>query len=1443
LFLHEQNQPLAFTQPIILLCNRQGENFSSGKTAIASSIAQVSVDEEDYDVIIWIQDPEFTMENVEIFYQHMIKKLKKLHHLTYQFPDINQIRARSSHHYENILLDLLAFKKGSKHLLVIDNLVDFSVLPALKVLGIPTLVTSRGKPNAFDGIVIEVSRFDERGVDVLTARPQRFSPPEGSLSSAYLLGAIQREMVGHSPGKSISNRDSLSEPTLPLLLHAHLCCCISPQAARMYSTLRCLPVNIFVPSVLISFLWKPWLSDGQEQVVLDELINYSLLHASGTLQSVMLSSSSRSVLEVFCLPYHLSHKNEFHSELPALVEVSAQLFAAFSSINSFLSMSLDQHTDCIIPLFDFLGWKPHDLIQLYNPFLRTLLEETFDLLLAEKFLKSLFEAFDGIQLNPQLSEIGSLDSRDRMLSWIAEWTHRFVDRIYTPTTDIKSLDHLQGNCSMLNFHATLCELCHRGDEAIAMRKGVVECQRSFSGNIKLPLGIALLSLGRSIFVAHSSGSGTVYGRGERSVGGVLESVARMTVKSLAQSDPTTSLGDCSLVFLVEVLELIGAKQDELVSILETVLKLRNKFHETLLHPRISAIYCRLSQIQFRERMWNEALQSLNKSIRINRTLFGESHYFAADLIDMLADYHDTLAHLKVSVTQERSLSPSRNLSRNSFASFPSFGHSKIPHSNGKESRDSQDRSSPPKKKIGHGPSSSLDDVALLIALAEKITKKKDYSKSRKYLVKALQLISEIMSQSQSSQQIDDPTLPLVFKWSAYHKIGELNELEGEPVRAMKFYQRSFKGFLELSVLDSEQELQHLEEAMVVVFHLSTLVELVKGFHEAFPLYFELLMILSDLFPPHTRSSRSPDLPVAITEHLRTVILQHQAEIPHLLSRLAATTYQNPNNLFDLSTLRLDASGEVFLDRFLKLSQGVCQVPHAARTSVELGEEKGWRAPGGEEESELSLLKRKTEEREEDDSLDDLPQRPFAQSATLREFIPPPPKPPARSKTKRQSQRGSPLLLTSLSDKTQEISLNSTLGFPLDKPEADPMMTWDMSQSMSPLNSRSGQPSPPIGSSPLDTLPSLDTQWDVSSSPSHPSSVSSPALRRPVSVNSRRRGPRAIHILPEDVPDISAIPTNNTLAEKDEDFHLSFPATEEKKQSSPTPERETSLPPPGSDTPSDTNSERLQELEPLRQQTSETSVFESFRGLERKSPEAVEMPAKALHSNTSTKIETSPEAAPAFETETGTELPRQPRLSRQVSIKEIQEECTKFINFFVFGSLRRHHDNHALLSMPNRDETFSYLGTTTTVHSFYLYINCLTGLPIVTEEPIETCKSTSTTIVGEVYSVTPSIVERAGALFPDSTLVNVDLKSFGGTLEENVAVMYLAIEPSLIDWMNVPRGNYSQFLSTRGGLQAFLTETAKKNRRKSIHTADLEKLTETFNAHKNPKERKKFKIWD
>jgi gamma-glutamylcyclotransferase (GGCT)/AIG2-like uncharacterized protein YtfP len=208
------------------------------------------------------------------------------------------------------------------------------------------------------------------------------------------------------------------------------------------------------------------------------------------------------------------------------------------------------------------------------------------------------------------------------------------------------------------------------------------------------------------------------------------------------------------------------------------------------------------------------------------------------------------------------------------------------------------------------------------------------------------------------------------------------------------------------------------------------------------------------------------------------------------------------------------------------------------------------------------------------------------------------------------------------------------------------------------------------------------------------------------------------------------------------------------------------------------------------------------------------------------------------------IPRQPRLSRQVSIKEIQEECTKFVNFFVFGSLRRHQENHPLLSMPNRDESFSYIGTTTTVSELFLYINGATGLPIVTEEAISGVKSSSTTIVGEVYSVTPSIVERAAALFPDSALVNIDLMAFSkSNQEDNAAVMYLAMDPSLGEWINIPRGNYSQFLTARGGLGAFLIESSKINRRKSIQTADLTKLTDAFNEKKDTKERRKFKIWD
>jgi tetratricopeptide (TPR) repeat protein/gamma-glutamylcyclotransferase (GGCT)/AIG2-like uncharacterized protein YtfP len=1324
---------------MILLCNPLGENYSTGKTVIASSLVARCLKDGAYNHIIWIQDPAISSSNVELFYQYLIKRLKNLHSLTFHFPDSHQIRAQSSHHYENLLLDLLAMNKDIRCLLVVDNLTDFSILSAIRTLGISTLLTSRLRPTPlFDGTVVEVSRFDEAGLDILTPKPQRFSPPEGSLFSAYLLGANRREPNPHSPVKTLSTVEPLYEPTLPLLLHTHLHCCLSPLAARLFSTLRYLPANIFAPAQLVFFVWSSWLRDGlKPEAVLKELADLSLLQTTPSGGSLSITTDSRAVLEAFCLPDHLSQKNDRHAELPPLAEVTQRLSTALCTISGYLSVGLEDHPSCVIPLFDYLGWSSSDLIRWYSPLMETLLSGVpTGLSQADRFLRSLFEAFDDIHLQHHLSEIGSLGSRERVLFCIVGWSRSLVERIDLLSSGLVGADLRCDRRAVLMFHATVCELCHLGDEAVATRKRVFEYQRSLSPKLTLSLGVSLLSLGRAIFAAHSSGTGGLYGRGEETVDAVLESVARMAVKSLAQIDTNSSLGDCSLVFLVDVLELIGVGQGEAMGILETVLKLRNKLHETLLHPRISAIYCRLSQIQFREQLWDDALQSLHKAIRINRTIFGDAHHFVSDLKERLSDYHAALG--QQNAVQEL---------------FDSSNYSRSPLNLRHLKSLSPRKSSPSRKRVAEGGegSASLDDIALLIALADKIAKKGDLHKARKYLVKALRLISEMMSVSEEPFEPTDPTLPLVFKWSTYHKLGDLNEREGEPIRAIKFYQRAYKGFLELGVLDAERRLQHLAEAVTVGFNLASLTESVKGFSDAFPLYLELLMVLADLYLSQTRLGRSPESHLHIIEHLRSALLRHQQELSNLLNQIPKTLYQSPHNLFELSSLttHLNKSGQELLKRFLSLSEEICQLilppplspPHHPSASSPMLQEALISETNEMNTPTLELPGRFSDE----DSLEDIP----PPALPPRVSVPLPPKPPIRSAKRIEA-----------SPSAESFEPIST---PLPLREASPVLS---------------------------------------------------PVRSPLPVSHRRRGRRAIHFLPNDVETVELLlPIDQGVTQEDDSNHASASVIQD---STPTP---LSL---GVKVPDDIITERESPLpspDPLRGSPLHLDA----------APQSVEEQLSDPFESPSPKVEAAP---------------RQPRLSRQVSIKEIQEECTKFVNFFVFGSLRRHQENHPLLSMPNRDESFSYVGTTATVSKLFLYINGATGLPIVTEEAISGVKSTTTTIVGEVYSVTPSIVERAGALFPDSALVNIDLESFSKNNHEgNAAVMYLAMEPSDSEWINIPRGNYSQFLAARGGIRAFLTQSSKINQRKSINTTDLAKLTEAFNERKEPKERRKFKIWD
>ncbi|CAE7702021.1 unnamed protein product, partial [Symbiodinium microadriaticum] len=161
---------------------------------------------------------------------------------------------------------------------------------------------------------------------------------------------------------------------------------------------------------------------------------------------------------------------------------------------------------------------------------------------------------------------------------------------------------------------------------------------------------------------------------------------------------------------------------------------------------------------------------------------------------------------------------------------------------------------------------------------------------------------------------------------------------------------------------------------------------------------------------------------------------------------------------------------------------------------------------------------------------------------------------------------------------------------------------------------------------------------------------------------------------------------------------------------------------------------------------------------------------------------------------------------------------KVISLFVYGSLRRHQHNHRLL----HDRNLSYIGTTVTSSKYFMYVHKLTGGAVITKEPLkEVFRPAKSVVVGEVYSVHRSSVRDFKHVLPTKcALVPIGVMDIDGSqqLEESSQgeVLAFVMEPSDdieaergSDMVNVPRGNYSQFMSARGGIDAFLKASTRR----------------------------------
>jgi gamma-glutamylcyclotransferase (GGCT)/AIG2-like uncharacterized protein YtfP len=190
-------------------------------------------------------------------------------------------------------------------------------------------------------------------------------------------------------------------------------------------------------------------------------------------------------------------------------------------------------------------------------------------------------------------------------------------------------------------------------------------------------------------------------------------------------------------------------------------------------------------------------------------------------------------------------------------------------------------------------------------------------------------------------------------------------------------------------------------------------------------------------------------------------------------------------------------------------------------------------------------------------------------------------------------------------------------------------------------------------------------------------------------------------------------------------------------------------------------------------------------------------------------------------------------SEEETEDEDEDEKT-VVPFFVYGSLRRHQHNHKLL----HDRSLSYIGTTVTSHKFFMYVDKSTANAVISATPLkEVFRPAKNVVVGEVYHLTLASVKEFAHLCPECVLEPIDVMPIDGATEQTAQSADLAVAGDGLvvayvlkqgtseesdeavagvpvpgvgsNMVNVPRGNYTQFLSARGGMEAFLKSSTSR----------------------------------
>jgi len=531
-------------------------------------------------------------------------------------------------------------------------------------------------------------------------------------------------------------------------------------------------------------------------------------------------------------------------------------------------------------------------------------------------------------------------------------------------------------CQTLAAFAEVSHACGRLDEATDTRKQIIQIQRVYLNDDDVELGKSLLCLACSHYNealmakrnSNREGNLVILSDNDEIIGDVgdhssqsslqeVEKKCRLALRCFQEytkSNLVFVMMDLSSSLLVQILALQDSQSEAILSTFQSMLSSRKNFFSNVYHLQIAEVYFKMARVNYSNGNVVAAVKQMNKCIRIVRHIYGDCHTIPVSMLGCLASFHlesenvdssssisrgENLLSKCIGIKRqliqedncyEQSLSESlqqlENSTRNHQANVPYNQQIATPVSSYQENPSSQEKLNnsiaesvkveDDKRTVGH----TKDDAVMLIALADRIfTKDLNSSKAKKYILKAL----KILSQCGGEESDDDATASAILKWSSYNKLADICASEDNIQEAAKFYQRALKGFLSINTDIQPAHRDTKAEAITIAFNLASLVHHSMDFITAVPLYLKVVEILSQINtvivdfdcgnttttdPPYSKVEHATTLDHIVNIFEANVSAEAPDPIAHMSSTImgagASTPLNTPSFILRVRTLAM-----------------------------------------------------------------------------------------------------------------------------------------------------------------------------------------------------------------------------------------------------------------------------------------------------------------------------------------------------------------------------------------------------------------------------------------------------------------------------------------------------------------------------------------------------------